>query len=74
MKYGFYSEEAAKRCPVYIYRTSDGREVRATGLSTVPTGDDYMWKDKICVGVVSEYVRTISNHTDSMIKMMSEMI
>jgi hypothetical protein len=57
--YGFYSFEAAKILPSYIYATHDGSEVWITTLTLDPKAKSYNWPDKVCVGQV---VKFISKH------------
>lgn len=54
--YGFYSFEAAKICPSFVYTAPDGSEVWVTTLTLDPEAKSYKWEDKICVGLVLKFV------------------
>jgi hypothetical protein len=55
VKYGYYSPLAAEQFGTHIYTTPDGRMVEITAYG--PEDMNYYWDDKVCVGVVCDYVR-----------------
>ncbi len=57
--YGFYSQEAAELGGTIIYSTSNNKEVEVTALfDSKEIGEtNYIWRDKIYVGVVNKYLR-----------------
>ena len=59
-KYGFYSQQAAKKIGVVEYATPDGGKVQVTAVGYDPAGSFYHWGDKVCVGEVTNYIRTVS--------------
>jgi hypothetical protein len=54
--YGFYSFEAAKLHPSFVYTSIDGSEVWITTLTLDPEAKSYNWPDKVCVGQVKKLV------------------
>ena len=56
-KYGIYSATAAKQVGTVIWRHVDGQEVRITNVSDSPDAPEIDFKDKVCLGEVTEHVR-----------------
>lgn len=59
MIYGFFSEKAAQKYGHMTFTTPNGSKVDVTVISSDPEGSEYMWDDKIKMGVVLDYVRTV---------------
>jgi hypothetical protein len=56
-KIGFYSARAAELFGTIIYKTPENKEIHVTAI--MDEGEDiehYKWKDKVCLGQVTEYV------------------
>jgi len=66
-KYGFYSRKAADRYGSIVYKTPTGQEVEVTVIFSSPTHESYNWDDKICVGEITDYVRTVKPKLDGLI-------
>jgi hypothetical protein len=57
--HAYYSPTAAKQFGFNIYEMPDGSQVETTDVGPDRDGASYLWQDKIYVGVVSEWVRSI---------------
>jgi len=62
--YAFYSEQYFNRRGGVYYKTPDGREVLASQVSLDPNGSDFQWPDKVPLGVVTDYVRSVPGNFD----------
>lgn len=61
MKYGLYSAKDANQRGYTVWKTPDGREVNITCASSTPEGIGYEWPDKVLVGEVVSYVRSVKS-------------
>lgn len=58
--YGFYSAKAADSgYKIHVYESINGGEIYVTSVSSDPENSRYKWDDKVFVGVVTKYLRTI---------------
>ena len=60
MKYAIYSEKQAAMAGTAEYTTPDGGTVIVTHVSDKPGCPTCLWDDKIDMGEVVKYVRTVS--------------
>jgi hypothetical protein len=67
-RYGFYSAKAAVRFGYSTYTTPSGNKVDVTEVSQDPDGSNYNWADKVKVGVVIDYVRSIPSDIEALQK------
>lgn len=59
-KYGLYSPSMANQTGViFVYKRPDGSEVEVSGISLDPECSSYHWKDKVLLGEVTDFVKTI---------------
>jgi hypothetical protein len=54
--YGFYSAKAAKWYGTSIWMTASGEPVEITSASDTENGEDYLWDDKVSVGIVTTWL------------------
>lgn len=61
IRYGFFSQAAVDSgCGSAEYKTPDGKLVEVTCVSSKRDDQDYRWPDKVFVGEVTEFVRTLT--------------
>lgn len=58
--HGFYSVKQSKVTGVVVYKTPDGKEVEVTSVHDDRNNHGIMWDDVAYIGVVSSYVKRIS--------------
>jgi len=58
-RHGYYSVKAAEVCYTCIYETETGEEIEITAVynSKEEADDNYLWDDKVYVGVVAKFLR-----------------
>ena len=61
--YGFYSKQAEEMVgKLFVYEKEDGSEVSVTTVTTERSGYSYKFPDKVFMGIVVRYIRTITVH------------
>jgi hypothetical protein len=68
VKYGFYSEIAAKQFGTFIYLDTNNKEVEVTNISLDQLCSGYHFADKVCLGQVTTFVRKGRRGNDSWLK------
>jgi len=65
VSHAFWSDKVARRDGYSVYLSPDGQEINTTGVfSTKKGGELARWSDKVYVGPVVKYVRSVGKCRD----------
>ena len=57
--YGWYSQNMCNNMnSIVVYKHVDGKEVNCTVISRSPTKHNTLWTDIVCLGEITNYLRT----------------